>query len=86
MSNTDKFIETINSGYTFKGDSIVLGGAMLDGVCQTDTLVKVPLKTLNRHGLIAGSTGSGKTKTLQILAEQLSAKSVPVLSYRLISV
>lgn len=79
MSNTDKFIETINSGYTFKGDSIVLGGAMLDGICQVDTLVKVPLKTLNRHGLIAGSTGSGKTKTLQILAEQLSAKSVPVL-------
>lgn len=79
MSKTEQFIEAIATGYTFKGDSIILGGAMLDGVCQTNSLVKVPLKTLNRHGLIAGSTGSGKTKTLQILAEQLSAKSVPVL-------
>ncbi len=75
----DKFIEKINEGYTFKGPSIVLGGAMLDGECQTDTLVRLPLKTMNRHGLIAGATGSGKTKTLQIIAEQLSANSVPVL-------
>ncbi|NJN78720.1 MAG: DUF853 family protein [Saprospiraceae bacterium] len=79
MSKTEQFIQDITTGYTFKGDSIVLGGAMLDGVCQTNTLVKLPLKTLNRHGLIAGSTGSGKTKTLQIIAEQLSAMSVPVL-------
>ncbi len=75
----EKFIEDINSGYTFKGSSIVMGGAMVDGECQVDTLVRVPLKTLNRHGLIAGATGSGKTKTLQIIAEQLSANSVPVL-------
>lgn len=52
---------------------------MLDGVTQTGTFVNLPLKTLNRHGLIAGATGSGKTKTLQILAEQLSKAGVPSL-------
>ena len=75
----EQFIDTINKGYTFKGDSITLGGAMLDGECQTNTLVKIPLETMNRHGLIAGATGTGKTKTLQIIAEQLSAKGVPCL-------
>ncbi|MFT4759795.1 MAG: DNA helicase HerA-like ATPase [Saprospiraceae bacterium] len=79
MSNKQEFIEKINAGYTFEGNSFVLGGAMLDKECQTDTLVKIPLGTLNRHGLIAGATGSGKTKTLQIMAEQLSANGVPVL-------
>jgi DNA helicase HerA-like ATPase len=74
----EKFIDSVNSGYTFKGDSIVLGGAMIDGETQTGTLVKVPLKTLNRHGLIAGATGTGKTKSLQVMAEHLSANSIPV--------
>jgi DNA helicase HerA-like ATPase len=75
----EKFINSINSGYTFQSESIVMGAAMLDGLCQTGTLVKVPLKTMNRHGLIAGATGTGKTKTLQYLAEQLSQKGVPSL-------
>lgn len=79
MPNKEKFIAEIAQGYTFKGSSIILGGAMLNGECITNSLVKVPLKTLNRHGLIAGATGSGKTKTLQILAEQLSRVGVPSL-------
>lgn len=74
-----KFIETIEKGYTFKGDSIVLGGAMLGDETLTNSLVKAPLKTFNRHGLIAGATGTGKTKTLQTISESLSLKGVPVL-------
>ena len=51
---------------------------MLDGAVHRDAAVRVPLATLNRHGLIAGATGTGKTKTLQLMAEQLSAAGVPV--------
>ena len=79
MTNKDQFIADMEKGYTFKGNAIVLGGAMLEQEAVTNTLVKIPLKTLNRHGLIAGATGSGKTKTLQILAEHLSSNGVPVL-------
>ena len=79
MSKLDKFKEVIEEGYACKGEYFTLGGAMLDGGAVTGSLVNVPLETLNRHGLIAGATGTGKTKTLQIIAEQLSAKSVPVL-------
>lgn len=79
MSKKESFLSEIEKGYTFKGPSIVLGGAVLDGQPITDALIKIPLGTMNRHGLIAGATGSGKTKTLQILAEQLSSNSVPVL-------
>ena len=75
----EKFLQEIKEGYTFKGDSILLGGAMYNKEVQTGSFVKIPLRTMNRHGLIAGATGSGKTKTLQILAEQLSAKGIPVL-------
>jgi len=75
----EKFIESIQTGYTFKGDSIVLGAAMLNGECNSNSKIKVPLKTFNRHGLIAGATGSGKTKTLQKIAEALSEKGVPTL-------
>ena len=52
---------------------------MLEGKPIPEAQVKIPLKTLNRHGLIAGATGTGKTKTLQILAENLSDKGIPVL-------
>ncbi len=79
MANQQEFFDHITKGYTSKGDSITLGAAMLDGETITNALVNVPLKTLNRHGLIAGATGTGKTKTLQILAENLSEKGIPVL-------
>ena len=62
-----------------KGDYITVGAGMLDGETLTNAFVKVPLKTMNRHGLIAGATGTGKTKTLQVLAENLSDKGIPVL-------
>ena len=79
MANKEEFLEEIKKGYTFKGESIILGGAMLDGEVQTEQFVRIPLKMLNRHGLIAGATGTGKTKTLQIIAEQLSSKGIPSL-------
>jgi DNA helicase HerA-like ATPase len=79
MTNSEKFIKDIADGNTFKGDFITLGAAMLDGETKTNSFVNVPLKTMNRHGLIAGATGTGKTKTLQVLAENLSEKGVPVL-------
>lgn len=79
MSNKDKFRAEIAAGNTFKGDYITLGAAMLETETLTNAYVNVPLKTMNRHGLIAGATGTGKTKTLQVLAENLSEKGVPVL-------
>lgn len=69
----------MQAGYTFKGDTIELGGPLFNGECPPGTTVKLPLKMMNRHGLIAGATGTGKTKTLQVLAEQLSLKGVPTL-------
>ena len=79
MATISEFTKHINEGYTYKGESIVLGGAILNGDAVADTFVKVPLKTLNRHGLIAGATGTGKTKTIQVLSEQLSSFGIPVL-------
>lgn len=79
MSKKEDFINYINSGYTSKGESIILGGVILDGEALPEAHVKVPLKTLNRHGLIAGATGTGKTKTIQVLSEQLSSFGIPVL-------
>ncbi len=79
MSNYEAFRAEIEKGYTFKGDSVLLGTSMLDGGAIQNLPVKAPLKTFNRHGLIAGATGTGKTKTLQNLAERLSEKGVPVL-------
>ncbi|MBL7734105.1 MAG: DUF853 family protein [Chitinophagaceae bacterium] len=79
MPDKETFIETIREGYSFKGESFKLGAAMLQGKPLTGVDVLLPLRTMNRHGLIAGATGTGKTKTLQVLAEGLSAASVPVM-------
>ncbi len=79
MADSTKFLETVKTGYTFKGECFKIGGAMLDGNIVPDASVFIPMKTLNRHGLIAGATGTGKTKTLQIMAEGLSDASIPVL-------
>ncbi|WP_299682286.1 helicase HerA-like domain-containing protein [uncultured Tenacibaculum sp.] len=79
MSQTESFFNYINEGYKCKGDFITLGAGMLGEETVTNALVNIPLKTLNRHGLIAGATGTGKTKTLQILAENMSEKGIPVL-------
>ncbi|WP_340066067.1 helicase HerA-like domain-containing protein [Ascidiimonas aurantiaca] len=79
MSRKETFLGHMEKGHTFKGDAITLGAAILDEEVVANAYVKVPLKTLNRHGLIAGATGTGKTKTLQVLAENLSEKGIPVL-------
>ena len=79
MNQQEQFITSIKDGYTSKGKSLVLGVAMLNGKAISDAAVAVPLKTLNRHGLIAGATGTGKTKTIQVLSEQLSGFGIPVL-------
>ena len=79
MADSTKFLEIVKAGYTFKGESFKIGCAMLNGEVVPGTDVLLPFKTLNRHGLIAGATGTGKTKTLQVLAEGLSDASIPVL-------
>ncbi|MGA9637062.1 helicase HerA-like domain-containing protein [Flavobacterium sp.] len=79
MDNKNSFSKHINEGYFCKGESIIIGGGILENETIIDTHVKIPLKTLNRHGLIAGATGTGKTKTIQVLSEQLSQVGIPVL-------
>jgi hypothetical protein len=71
------FLEAIGAGYGFEGPSVGFGAAMHDGETFAEGQVRVPLAMLNRHGLVAGATGTGKTKTLQVLAEQLSLAGVP---------
>lgn len=79
MASMDVFLQQINTGYTFKGEHIKIGAGMLDGAVVPGADIFIPLKTMNRHGLIAGATGTGKTKTLQVISEILSSASVPVL-------
>lgn len=79
MADKEAFLSQIQNGYTFKGERFKLGCAMLNGDVVSGADVFLPLKTMNRHGLIAGATGTGKTKTLQVIAEGLSDASVPVL-------
>ncbi|HEY0952354.1 helicase HerA-like domain-containing protein [Nocardioides sp.] len=70
--------EQVAAGYDFAGPALELGALMLDADRLVDVPVRIPLAMLNRHGLVAGATGTGKTRTLQLLVEQLSAQGVPV--------
>ena len=79
MDRTEEFKQSILNGYNFQGTSIVLGTAIYEHQPIAQTLVKVPLRMMNRHGLVAGATGTGKTKTLQGIVEQLSDNGVAVL-------
>jgi DNA helicase HerA-like ATPase len=72
------FAQTIAGAYAAEGAALDLGRGVHDGVVVPEAVVKLPLKMVNRHGLIAGATGTGKTKTLQGIAEQLSSAGVPV--------
>ncbi|MBG6179600.1 helicase HerA-like domain-containing protein [Arthrobacter sp. CAN_A1] len=71
-------VAEIMAGYTFAGPSVHLGAALVDGEVHPEAPVRLPLAMMNRHGLVAGATGTGKTITLQVMAEQLSAQGVPV--------
>ena len=74
----DPIVAAVAPGYEFEGPALELGGLMLDPTRLSETRIRIPLGMVNRHGLVAGATGTGKTKTLQLLAEQLSAQGVPV--------
>ena len=74
----ERFAREMAAGYAFDEPCVVLGGPMLDGEVDLGSRVQLPLSMVNRHGLVAGATGTGKTKTLQILAGQLSDAGVPV--------
>jgi uncharacterized protein len=78
MADADAFVEEIAAAYATEGPAIELGLALLDGALQPNAGVRLPLSMMNRHGLVAGATGTGKTKTLQVITEQLSAAGVPV--------
>src|ERR1700734_3734380 len=69
----------IAAGYAVEGQALELGAVVIEGKTDPTAQIRIPLATVNRHGLVAGATGTGKTKTLQVIAEQLSAAGVPVL-------
>jgi DNA helicase HerA-like ATPase len=73
-----KVIESVRESFAGDAPALTLGAPLHEGDCHPQCLVRVPLAMMNRHGLIAGATGTGKTKSLQLIAEQLSAQGVPV--------
>lgn len=78
MANQEAFIQSISTSFSSSEPHIYLGAGVLEGEIVAEAKINVPLKMMNRHGLVAGATGTGKTRTLQILAEQLSDAGVPV--------
>ena len=78
MAETADVVETVKQGYAFEGPALELGALLVDGTPDVAAAVRIPLSMVNRHGLVAGATGTGKTKTLQLMAEQLSAAGVAV--------
>lgn len=76
-AGSSEIVEIVKAGYAFEGTAIEMG-ALVDGEPVPEAQVRIPLAMLNRHGLVAGATGTGKTKTLQVLAEQIAANGVPV--------
>ncbi len=78
VSETSSLIDEIRAGYGFEGPALEFGAAVLDGTAHPDAPVRIPMAAMNRHGLVAGATGTGKTKTLQLMAEQLIEQGVPV--------
>jgi DNA helicase HerA-like ATPase len=77
-SSDTTLIDEIRAGYAFEGAALEFGAAVVGGTAHPDAVVRIPLSAMNRHGLVAGATGTGKTKTLQLMAEQLAAQGVPV--------
>lgn len=71
-------VEQIAAGYAFDAPALEFGAAVVDGTAYPQAKVRIPLSVMNRHGLVAGATGTGKTKTLQLMAEQLVGQGVPV--------
>ena len=76
MAESGDVVETVKQGYAFEGAALELGALLVDGEPKPEAAVRIPLGMMNRHGLVAGATGTGKTKTLQLMAEQLSAAGV----------
>ncbi len=74
----NEIADTLGKAYAFDGPALELGALVLDNEAHPDARIRMPLAMLNRHGLVAGATGTGKTKTLQLIAEQLSDAGVPV--------
>ncbi len=78
MTQSQQSIDAIKAGYTFSTPAIELGVLMVDGTPNPDVKINLSYSMLNRHGLVAGATGTGKTKTLQLMAEQISKAGIPV--------
>jgi DNA helicase HerA-like ATPase len=75
---TPDIVDIVRKGHAIEGPALEIGALVADGAAVPQAQVRIPLAMLNRHGLVAGATGTGKTKTLQVLAEQISTHGVPV--------